>query len=196
MTPKRIFILDGHPAAQSLSRGLLQTYADRARAAGHEVRIAHLHDLTFDPDFGAGNYENWKPLEPDLEHVLAQIEWSEHLVLAFPLWWGAMPARLKGVFDRAFLPGRAFDTRVTKMGMPTPMLGGRTARVIVTSDTPIWFLRLVYGNAVLRQTRGQILGFAGIKPTRFTLFSGASAPKPGAVDRWMKRIARLGTAGA
>ena len=46
-----------------------------------------------------------------------------------------MPAKLKGLFDRALLPGRAFDTRDTDwMGMPTPMLSGRTGRVIVTEQ--------------------------------------------------------------
>ena len=70
MTPKRIFILDGHPAAQSLTRSLAEAYGDAARAAGHEVRAAHLHDLDFDPDYGFGGYENVKPLEPVLERFL------------------------------------------------------------------------------------------------------------------------------
>ena len=37
MTPKRIFVLNGHPAETSLNRTLAEAYADAARAAGHEV---------------------------------------------------------------------------------------------------------------------------------------------------------------
>jgi NAD(P)H dehydrogenase (quinone) len=48
MNTKRIFILNGHPAQVSLSKKLAETYADAAIAAGHEVRIIHLHDLSFD----------------------------------------------------------------------------------------------------------------------------------------------------
>ena len=149
MTQKRIFILNGHPAETSLNRTLAETYAEAALQAGHEVRLTHLHDLNFDPDFGFGGYDKQKPLEPELEQVLQDIEWSEHFVVTTPMWWGGLPAKLKGLFDRAFLPGRTFNTRKTDwMGMPTPMLSGRTGRVIITSDTPGWFLRWVYHNAM------------------------------------------------
>jgi NAD(P)H dehydrogenase (quinone) len=193
MTSKRIFILNGHPAESSLNRTLAESYADAARAAGHEVRLTHLNDLAFDPDYGFGGYENQKTLEPQLEQVLDDIAWSEHVVLTTPMWWGGLPAKLKGLFDRAFLPGRTFNTRKTDwMGMPTPMLSGRTGRVIITSDTPSWFMRWAYRNAMVRQLRDQILGFVGIKPARFTYFSGASHPKSGLVERWIAEVERSG----
>lgn len=195
-TPKRILVLNGHPAETSLNRSLAEAYADAARDAGHEVRITHLHDLNFDPDYGFGGYQNQKPLEAGLDRFLTDLEWSQHLVLTTPMWWGGLPAKLKGLFDRAFLPGRTFDTRKTDwMGMPTPMLGGRTGRVIMTSDTPGWFMRWIYRNAMLRQLKGQILGFVGIKPARITHFSGASHPKPAAVDQWIGQIRRFAFAG-
>lgn len=50
MSRKRIFILDGHPARQSLCRGLAEAYSDAAQAAGHNVRLVHLNDLAFDMD--------------------------------------------------------------------------------------------------------------------------------------------------
>ncbi|MEM8974871.1 MAG: NAD(P)H-dependent oxidoreductase [Pseudomonadota bacterium] len=197
MTPKRIFILNGHPAASSLNRTLAESYAQAARDAGHEVRLTNLHDLNFDPDFGFGGYDNFKPLEPELEQVLADMEWSEHVVVTTPMWWGGLPAKLKGLFDRALLPGRTFNTRKTDwMGMPTPMLSGRSGRMIVTSDTPGWFMRWVYHNAMLRQLRDQILGFVGIKPAKITYFAGASHPKPGLVERWIAEVQKCGAVAA
>ncbi|MEO0938192.1 MAG: NAD(P)H-dependent oxidoreductase [Pseudomonadota bacterium] len=197
MTPKRIFILNGHPGETSLSRALAERYADAARAAGHEVRIAHLSDLAFDMDYGQGGYANAKPLEPSLEDVLGQIEWCSHMVMTAPLWWGGLPAKLKGLFDRALLPGRAFDTRnLNFFGMPKGMLGGRSARVIMTSDTPRWFLRFAYDSAILHQLRGQIFGFCGVRPMRTTWLAGASHPKAQAVAKWFTQMDRLGAKGA
>ena len=196
MHPKRIFVLNGHPAETSLSRTLAETYADAARQAGHEVRLTHLHELRFDADYEYAGYARSKPLEPALENVFADIEWSDQLVLTTPMWWGGLPARLKGLIDRTFLPGRAFDTRETRGGLPRPMLRGRSARIILTSDTPGFFFRLVYRNALLWQLRRQILGFVGFKPVRITHFSGASHPKPGAVDHWIRRVAELGQSAA
>lgn len=193
MTSKRIYILNGHPANSSLSRTFAETYADSARKAGHDVRLSHLHDLEFDMDFGFGGYTETKPLEECLEKVLLDLEWSEHFVLLSPLWWGSMPAKLKGLIDRAFLPGRVFDTRTMKAGMPAPMLKGRSARIILTSDTPGWFMRLFYRNAFFWQIRGQILGFVGIRPARITHFSGASNPKPSALSRWIETISGFGS---
>ncbi len=197
MQRKKILILDGHPGETSLSRTFAETYAQAAQQQGHEVRMIHLSELQFDHDFGQGNYEEFKPLEPVLEDVLSDLEWSEHLVLTTPMWWGGLPAKLKGLIDRAFIPGRTFDTRnTTRIGFPSPMLTGRTARVILTSDTPGWFMRLIYRQAMIRQVRDQILGFVGFKPTKFTYFAGASDPKPGNVDRWISKVQQIGAQAA
>lgn len=192
----RIFILDGHPAASSLSRQMALAYAEAARQAGHEVRVMHLHEMAFDADFGVAGYRQAKPLEPVLEEFLGHLQWCGHLVLCTPMWWGGLPARLKGLIDRSLLPGRAFDTRQAKYGLPAPLLAGRTARVLMTSDTPGWFFRLAYRSALVVQLRRQILGFVGFKPSRFTHFSPASEPKPGQVARWLAEVTRLGARGA
>ncbi len=195
MTAKRIFILDGHPGEASLSRTFAETYGAAAKASGHEVRIAHLSDLDFDMDFGGGGYAHSKPLEPALARLLDDLEWSEHVVMTAPMWWGGLPAKLKGLIDRILLPGRAFDTRnPNAIGLPAPMLSGRTARVVLTSDTPGWFMRLAYGNALIRQLKGQIFGFVGFKPTRVTWFSGASHPNPKQVEGWAAKIQKIGAA--
>ncbi len=193
MPTKRILVLDGHPGDQSLSRLFTETYAAAAKAAGHEVRRVNLSDLEFDLDFGGVGYANYKPLEPSIEAVLQDLEWAEHVVLSAPMWWGGLPAKLKGLFDRVLIPGRTFDTRNTNWaGLPNPVLTGRTGRVIMTSDTPRWFMRWMYGSALLRQIRSQIFGFVGITPTRYTYFAGASHPKEAQVDRWVEQVRRIG----
>ncbi|MCP4208242.1 MAG: NAD(P)H-dependent oxidoreductase [Shimia sp.] len=193
MTQKRIFILNGHPAAESLTGSVADSYAEAARKAGHQVRMTNLHDLQFDPDYGFGGYVNQKPLEPELEQVLRDIEWSEHVVVATPMWWGGLPAKLKGLFDRALLPGRTFDTRnTTKLGLPAPMLTGRTGRVLLLSDTPGALFRIFYRSALIVQIWKQILEFVGIKPVKVTQFAAASHPKDGVVDKWLKQAAKIG----
>jgi putative NADPH-quinone reductase len=191
MPIRRIFVLNGHPAASSLSKAMSEAYAQAAKTAGHEVRIMHLHDLDFDMDYGFAGYANNKPLEPDLENFQANVDWAQHVVLTTPMWWGGLPAKLKGLIDRAFLPGWAFDTRTLKMGMPAPMLKGRTARAIVTSDTPNLFFGLLYRKALFRQIKGQIFHFVGLKPTKITHFAPASKAGPDQVNPWIKTVESL-----
>ncbi len=42
--------------------------------------------------------------------------------------------------------------------------------VIVTMDTPPWYLRLLYGDPVSRRWRHQVLGFCGFAPIRVLRF--------------------------
>jgi NAD(P)H dehydrogenase (quinone) len=194
--PQRIFILNGHPGPSSITRQAMDRYAAAALAAGHEVRLAQLSDLNFDPDRGVAGYANAKPLEPVLEQALEDLEWCSHFVLAFPLWWGGFPAKLKGWIDRVFVNGRTFTTeRTTSIGLPAPLLEGRSARVLITSDTPRSFLWLAYRDAILHQLKGQILGFCGFKPVKITFFAPASHPKAGAVEKLLLQMDKLGSAG-
>lgn len=194
MPAKRILILNGHPAETSLSKAIAETYEKAAADAGHEVRVIHLRELAFDMDYGFAGYREHKPLEPDLETFQANLDWAEHVVLTTPMWWGGLPAKLKGLFDRALLPGWAFDTRKLKFGgMPTPLLTGKTGRVFVTSDTPNIFFGLLYRKALLRQIKGQIFQFIGIKPTRITHFAPAGGAEPAKVHAWLGVAKALGT---
>ncbi len=197
MSTRKILILNGHPGQTSLNKALAEAYLAAARQAGHELRYQDLSQMRFDMDYGEGGYQNAKALEPDLEQFLVDLEWAEHVVVTTPLWWGAIPAKLKGAFDRALLPGRAFDTRNTSfLGLPAPMLTGKTARVLLTSDTPSVLLRLFYGNAIKKILARQILGFVGIKPVRFTTFAPASHPVDSTVRHWLEKAAALGARAA
>lgn len=196
MSVKRILVINGHPAETSLSKSISEAYVKSALSAGHDVRVTHLHSLDFDMDYGFAGYETNKPLEPDLEKFQADVEWAQHVVMTTPMWWGGLPAKLKGLIDRTFLPGWAFDTRTLNMGMPAPLLVGRTARVFVTSDTPSFFFGLLYRKALLRQIKGQIFHFAGLKPTRISHFAPAGKASQNKVGPWLKKVQALGAQGA
>lgn len=187
----RILVLDGHPAQGSLCGALALEYADKAREKGHEVRIRRLSEMAFDPDFGVSSFRDAKPLEPDLQAAWEDITWCQHLVVAHPLWWGGLPAKLKGLFDRILLPGSAFKY-VKGKPIPEKLLKGRTAEVLVTSDTPGWYFRWIYGAGVRKQTEKQILNFCGLKPKGYHMFSPIRGSKD--TDR-AKMIARAATLG-
>lgn len=194
---KKVLVLDAHPVDDTLNRHLALGYADAAKEAGHDVRLIKLSDMEFDPDFGQTHYSQTKPLEEDLEQFMLSIEWCDHFVMTVPMWWGGFPAKTKALFDRALMAGRAFDTRNRNfLGLPAPMLTGKSGRVLVTSDTPKVFQTLVYGNAFQNQIRKQILSFVGIKPAKFTWFAAAGKPKTGAVANWLNQTQKLGRAAA
>jgi len=187
----RILILDGHPAHDSFCGALAGEYAEKARAKGHDVRLRYLSAMEFDPDFGVARFKDARPLEPDLQALWDDIVWCEHFVLAHPLWWGGLPAKLKGVFDRVLLPGKAFQY-VSGKPLPEKLLKGRTSEVLVTSDTPGWYFRWVYGAGIRRQTEKQILGFCGLKPKGYHMFSPIRGSSDGSRAKMLSRAGELG----
>ena len=165
---KRVLLILGHPSGDSFCAALAEAYAVSARAQGHAVRTLRLGQLDFDPVLHEG-YRQVQPLEADLLAAQEAIRWAQHLVFAYPIWWGGAPALLKGFVDRVFLPGYAFKYRPGK-AFPAQLLAGRTAQLLVTMDTPPWYYRWVYRMPGIHQMRKTTLEFCGIKPVKVASF--------------------------
>lgn len=191
MKTKRIFILLGHPNADTLSGSLATAYEQAAKDAGHEVRRLNIGDLKFDPILHKG-YREIQELEPDLKLVQEHMRWAEHFVLLYPLWWSSMPALLKGMWDRMFLPAFAFRFYKDRLGWEK-LLKGRTARVIVLSKSRPWQIRLLFGDYTNEISRA-ILGFAGYS-VRMTKIGRAENISDSRKASWMSSIANLGKKG-
>jgi putative NADPH-quinone reductase len=187
---KRILLILGHPSGTSFCAALAARYVQSAIDAGHEVRQLRLGELDFDPVLREG-YRQIQVLEEALSAAQSDILWAEHLTLVYPIWWGGIPALLKGFFDRVFLPGFAFKYRKGK-AFPDKLLKGRTAHLLVTMDTPPWYYRWFYRMPGLHQVRKTTLEFCGIKPLRTLTFGpilGSSAHQRKAWLRQAQTIA-------
>ena len=187
---KRILILNGNPKPDSLCSGLAAAYGDAA-AASHEVRLVALAQLGFESDLHAG-YDRDQPLEPDLHTFQQNLLWAQHLVLVAPVWWGGVPARLKGLIDRTFLPGFAFRYEKGQV-WPTQLLKGKTATLLLTLDTPPWYYRLLQGAPAVRQLDTATLAFSGFKPVRHHLFGPVIHADDARRQRWLDKAQVLGT---
>ncbi len=133
----RILIVQGHPDTESFCSSLARSYQEGAQSAGHECRLLNVGELQFDSNLAHG-YRQIQPLEPDLIKAQEWVKWCEHLVVIYPMWWGQMPALLKGFFDRCFLPGFAFKYHANDPFWDR-LLKGRSAHMIVTSDAPVFY---------------------------------------------------------
>lgn len=189
--PRRILIILGQFSSNSLCAALASTYADAARHSGAEVRLLVLGEMVFDPILHHG-YENPQPLEPDLLVAQADITWAQHLVWVYPIWWGGLPALLKGFLDRIFLPGFAFKDRANS-ALWDRLLIGRSAELLVTMDSPPWYYRWVQRQPGHRQMKQAILEFSGIQPVRVHNFGPVIKSTDAVRADWIKRVHMLGT---
>lgn len=186
---KRVLVILGHPSTESFCGALTTAYVEAASGAGHDVRLLRLDALSFDPVLHEG-YRHIQPLEPDLLQAQAEIIWAEHLVLVYPIWWGGIPALMKGFFDRVLLPGFAFKYREGK-AFPDKLLTGRTAHLLVTMDTPPWYYKWVYRMPGLHQMRKTTLAFCGIKPLKTLTFGPLLGSRPNQRAAWLKQAKNI-----
>jgi NAD(P)H dehydrogenase (quinone) len=187
----KIFVFLGHPNKDTLSNEFADVYEREARKAGHDVQRLNICDMHFDPILHKG-YKVIQEYEPDLQLFQEKMQWCEHFVMVYPNWWGGMPALLKGLWDRVFMPRFAFRMHKNKFGWDK-LLKGRTARVIILTGNPPFLDWLAFGDYTASIKRS-LLEFSGIK-TSVTSFGRSENISPKQKEIWEKEIANLARKG-
>jgi NAD(P)H dehydrogenase (quinone) len=180
---KKILIVLAHPQVKSYCGALAQAYADGARAAGAEVRQVNLAELSFNP-FGSGSLDKPLALEPVLQQAQADIRWAEHLVFAYPILWGT-------IIERVFAPGFAVNFR-NDSPLWDKLLKGRSARLIVTLNTPPLLYRLLFRRAGHITMKRSILEFCGIAPVKITDVGPMKNSSADKREKWIQQARALG----
>jgi putative NADPH-quinone reductase len=187
---KKILIINAHPIMDSFCSALAQSYKSGVEQSGASCKLINLIDLDFDPIMRFG-YKKRMEMEPDLIQIQQDITEADHLVLVYPNWWATYPAQLKGLFDRAFVPGFAFKYRENSP-MWDKLLTGKSARIIVTMDTPSWYYSLFYKNAGHNAVKVGVLEFSGFKPVKVSSFSPIKSSSEKTRLKWQKEVHKLG----
>ncbi|MBP9842455.1 MAG: NAD(P)H-dependent oxidoreductase [Candidatus Pacebacteria bacterium] len=189
MKTKKIVIICGHPDADTFTGTMLDHYQAGAEDAGHEVLRYNLGELNFDPILHKG-YKEIQQLEPDLIMLQEALSEADHIVIGYPNWWCTMPALLKGMFDRIWLPGFAFNfNKQTKQ--IEKHLAGKTARVIIISGSHSPFKTWWQFGDYTNEIQYGILEFAGVK-TRVSSFGPSERVSDDIRYKWIKEAEQMG----
>ncbi|MDE0547405.1 NAD(P)H-dependent oxidoreductase [Microbacterium sp. C7(2022)] len=192
----RILVVIGTPIADSLTHSLAQSYATAAREAGAQVDVI---DLATDPipahptsrnELRAPRTDDDRPLDPDVADYVARVANADHLALFFPQWWGTYPAALKAFVDRVFLSGFAFRYRPTGK-LWDPLLTGRTARIVMTMDSPRLWNALRYRHAAEISLKNAILSYCGIRTAGITRLAEVRHVSAATRERWVDSMGGL-----
>lgn len=185
---KKILVLQGHTDKNSfvfsLAKSFETAYEDR-----FSIETVDLSKINFDPVLKNG-YKEELPLEECLIDAQKKILQSDILVIFYPTWWGTMPAKLKGFFDRVFLPGFAFKY-IEGENLPKKLLKGKIAYLVTTMDTPPFFYRFFQGNLGVKLLEKLILGFSGIKVKKKVLIGPVAKMDSKKREKWLNNMSSL-----
>lgn len=206
-----VLIVYAHPEPTSFTGALKDAAVRVLRAAGHQVAVSDLYAEGFNPvgnrhdfkttaDKSRFHYQNEQNhaakengFADDVAREQARLLDTDLLIVLFPIWWGGLPAVLKGWFDRvfaygvAYADGKRFDQGLFRgrRGLMGLVTGGTTERYSADG---------VYGemDVVLHSVKRSILEYIGLEV--LPPFVAYAAPRVDAeeraryLDAWEQRV--------
>ena len=84
-------------------------------------------------------------VDPLVMKYKEDLEWAEHLVMIFPIWWMTSPAMTKGFIDKVIFPAVAYNMVKGKLVSRLPV---RKVTVITTMNTPSDIYKEMFDNSI------------------------------------------------
>jgi len=187
---KQILVINGHPDKLSFNYALSEAYKAGAKNSKATLSQINISELNFDSNLKYG-YRERSDLEPDLVNAIEKIKVADHMVWIFPMWWFGYPALMKRFIDRTFLPGLTYEF-VKGKSTPIGLLKGKTARIVMTADSPAWYNNLIMGNPAIRQFKKGTLEYCGVKLIKVTYFAPVSNSDAAHRAHWLGQVQKLG----
>jgi putative NADPH-quinone reductase len=186
----RITVIDGHPdpSPSRLNHALAQRYVEVARDLGSEVRYIAVSRIEFPLLRDPAEFMN-APAPETIQWAQHDIAWADHVVLFFPLWIADVPAILKGFIEQTFRPGFAIAYNANGRGVKK-LLGGKSARLVVTMGMPALIYRWRFGEHALKSYK-QLLHMCGFSPVEETLIGGVADASEYTRRAWFDQMASI-----
>lgn len=155
------------PHNRSFSAALLLEARTAYEKAGYQVDVIDLHMDEFDPVMHKEDLINWRKQEvqdPLVKNYQQRILSTDELVFVFPIWWEAMPAMMKGFFNKVISKGIVYEQegRIFKNNFEHL----EKVKMVTTMSTPSWLYKLLFGSPITKMVfRGTFrkMGFNNLK---------------------------------
>ena len=187
---KQVLIINGHPDKESFNYALSEAYIKGANKTNSIMSQINIAELEFNPNLQFG-YRKRMELESDLVLAIEKIKNADHIVWVFPMWWYGYPALMKGFIERTFLPGITYQP-IEGKALPEKLLKGKSARLIITSDTPKWYDFMIMKSPTINQLKNGTLKFCGISPVKITYIASMKNSTSELREKWLNKVTLLG----
>jgi len=190
---KNILIIKGNPKEKSFGNELVDRYIQGAKKAGHGVECMRIADLQLSQYLYEG-FDGKVELSDELVAVQEKIVKADHLVFAYPLWWGTSPAIMKLFIEVVFQSGFAFKYHPPKGKKVSwdKLLENKSARLLVTMDSPTWYYTWFVGDPSYKMMKNSILNFCGVKPVKKNYFGSVKMSCEKQRKIWLEKSYEIG----
>lgn len=152
----KTLIVFNHPYGGSYCAAVMAAVEKGLEKSGQPYKTINLDQDEFDPVMrskdliafaGAGRTgeEALGVVDETVMRYKGMLEWAEHLVMIFPIWWMTMPAMTKGFIDKVIFPAIAYTM---DNGRLISRLQIKKVTIITTMNTPAEAYRDLFNNAI------------------------------------------------
>lgn len=166
-------IIYGNPGGDSFVNKVLETAIEKVLTSGNSCEYRNLYELGFNPVLSSADLAGFKQGEypEDVRKEQEWIRWAEVILFIYPLWWGGMPAIMKGYIDRTFSSGFAYQFNKNN---PVGLLKDKKAILISTQGYPKdYYDSIGMTDAMMTVEREGIFAFCGIEMTAHLFIGNA-----------------------
>lgn len=142
-----VLIIYSHPGSGQFCSYFLEKTRQVLEQKNIDFEIMDLYKINYDPIlkpdelYTAGN----RNISEKNQEIQEKIRLADGLIFIYPVWWGGMPAILKGFMDRVFTPGFAFKYNKEKLlkFIPDKLLDDKKILVFISSGGPKLLYKLI-----------------------------------------------------
>jgi len=186
----RILIIYSNHYGNNFNSRLLDRLKSKITQIGDELEVRDLYQMNFDPVLRTKDFEMISAGNPpdDIRKEQELIKWADILLFIYPIWWGGMPAIVKGYIDRVFSWGFAYKSNGNG---PVPLLTDKKAIIMNSFGQSRAEYEMGMFAAMNRVNSEGVFGFSGVQVLQQLYFPSIQSASLEVQEEYIKEAEKL-----
>jgi putative NADPH-quinone reductase len=184
---KQVVIINADINKGEITQALIAAYRKGAESVQAVVKEIVITNLRFNPNQQLP--DRTAEIEPDLADAIQKIKWASHVVIFCPVFKQSINFKIKGFFDRVFLPHRVF---VSSKDNFDGNFSGRSARIVSILDEEAWKDWQTTQKATYLSIKRSVLEKRNIKPVHTSTIGHLYTTQNEYAQKWLKKLFNFG----
>ncbi len=189
----KYLVIYAHPPVRCFNEKVVAEIVKTVESKGDEVIVRDLYKMKFDPVLSVEDLTGFRRLEipKAIQKEQQYICNADIIIFVYPIWWGDMPAIMKGYIDRVFSYGFAYKYK-KECGV-TGLLCDKKAIIFSSAgDSEEDFVeKFGMVEAMEKTIDRNKFGFCGIEVLEHKYFYGNPMTTPKKLPGYMEDIAEI-----
>lgn len=184
---KQIVIINADINKGEITQALIDAYRNGANSVQAVIKEIAIANLRFNPNQQLP--DRTSEIEPDLTEAIEKLKWASHIVIFCPVFKQSINFKIKGFFDRVFLPDRVF---VSSKDNFNGNFSGRSARIVSILDEEAWKDWQTTQKATYLSIKRSVLEKRNIKPVYTSTVGHFYTIENEYAQKWLKKLFNFG----